>query len=64
LAAEHDNPSALSNLGFMYDHGLGVEIDDAKALVYYSKAAKKGDPYAIKNRDIIEARLAAQHPNK
>jgi TPR repeat protein len=48
----------------MYDHGLGVEVDDAKALVYYSKAAKKGDPYAIKNRDIIEARLAAQHAHK
>jgi TPR repeat protein len=48
----------------MYDHGLGVEIDDTKALVYYSKAARKGDPYAIKNRDIIEARLAAQQAHK
>ena len=53
----------MSNLGFMFEHGLGVEIDEAQALQYFNKAARKGDPNAIKNRDIIEARIAARQPH-
>ena len=64
MAAEQGNASALSNLGFMFDHGQGVEQDDARALMYYNKAAKRGDAYAIKNRDMIEARMAVQAAQK
>jgi TPR repeat protein len=38
-------------------------MDSQKALMYYSKAAKKGDINARKNRDIIEARIAKQQSN-
>jgi len=48
----------------MYDHGQGVNADDAKALMYYNKASKKGDENATKNRDIIEARMARQQSQK
>ncbi len=47
----------------MFEHGLGAEIDEAQALHYFSKAARKGDPNAIKNRDFIEARIAARQPH-
>jgi TPR repeat protein len=57
------NLPALSILGFMFDHGQGVPADSQKALMYYSKAAKKGDENAKKNRDIIEARIAKQQSN-
>jgi TPR repeat protein len=63
MAAEQDFPAALSNLGFMHDHGQGVPMDEQKALAYYNKAARKGDEYAKKNRDIIEARIAKQQSN-
>ena len=44
---------------------LRAKPDDAKSLMYYSKAAKKGDENAIKNRDMLEARIAKQqaHPH-
>ena len=63
MAVEQEYPAALSNLGFMFDHGQGVPMDSQKALMYYSKAAKKGDINARKNRDIIEARIAKQQSN-
>jgi hypothetical protein len=62
-AAAQDDAVALSNLGFMYDHGQGVPADSQKALNYYSKAAKKGDENAKRNRELIEARIAKQHSN-
>ena len=58
LAADQEHAGALSNLGFMYEHGQGVEEDEARALSYYIRAAKKGDAYAAKNRDVI---LAHRH---
>jgi TPR repeat protein len=58
IAAEKDHAGALSNLGFMYEHGQGVEEDEGRALTYYVRAAKKGDAYAIKNRDLILAHRA------
>ena len=60
LAAAQEFPAALSNLGFMYDHGQGVPMDSHKALNYYNRAARKGDENAKKNRDIIETRIAKQ----
>jgi TPR repeat protein len=60
MAAEHEFPAALSNLGFIFEHGRGAPIDLQKALMYYTKAAKKGDEHAMKNREIIEAQIAKQ----
>jgi TPR repeat protein len=42
----------------MYEHGQGVEEDESRALSYYVRAAKKGDAYAIKNRDVLLAHRA------
>ncbi len=42
----------------MYEHGQGIEVDESRALSYYARAAKKGDAYAIKNRDVLMAHRA------
>jgi TPR repeat protein len=42
--AEHENASAQAGLGFMYDRGLGVAIDDHKAAYWLRKAAEHGQP--------------------
>jgi TPR repeat protein len=47
----------------MFDHGQGVPADSQKALTYYTKAAKKGDENAKRNREMIEARIAKQQSN-
>jgi len=57
LAAEHDNAHAQSALGFMYEHGQGVNEDEPKALMYFKKAVKNGDETAIRNCEMLEARL-------
>jgi TPR repeat protein len=41
----------------MHEHGQGVNEDEAKALMYFKKAAKNGDETAIRNCGLIEARL-------
>lgn len=46
----------------MHQHGHGVEENEARALQFYAKAAKKGDKNAANNRDMIEARIAAKKP--
>ena len=48
-----DNPDALTSLGFMYQKGQGCEIDDAKALKHYTKAAEAKQPYALFNLAIL-----------
>lgn len=48
-AAEKGFVSALSQLGWLYDNGLGVDVDYAKALDYYQQAAEKGDPVGLYN---------------
>ena len=42
-AAETGNADALHNLGWMYEHGVGVEPDYEKAWDYYAKAAELGN---------------------
>ena len=64
LAAAQDYAPALANLGFIYENGRCVEEDDAKALNFYTKAAKKGDVNAIKNKELLEARVAKQESGK
>ncbi|MEO1053726.1 MAG: hypothetical protein AAFX87_24025 [Bacteroidota bacterium] len=39
-------PEAYSKLGFMYDHGLGVQQSKKKAHEYYQRAIAKGNPLA------------------
>jgi TPR repeat protein len=41
-AAEHGEPHAQSNLGVMYEKGLGVSKDDAEAARWMRKAADQG----------------------
>ena len=41
-AAEQGNATAQNNLGTMYDLGLGVKQDKAKAVELYTKAAHQG----------------------
>jgi TPR repeat protein len=41
-AAEQGSPRALMNLGLLYERGLGVEKDLAKAMEYYRKSSGMG----------------------
>lgn len=43
IAAERGNADAQSNLGFMYEHGQGVDKNDQKAAKLYRQAAEQGD---------------------
>ncbi|HEB94499.1 MAG TPA: sel1 repeat family protein [Gammaproteobacteria bacterium] len=44
--AGQGNPAALNLLGMMYELGRGVPQDPARSVVYYRKAAEKGDIHA------------------
>jgi TPR repeat protein len=44
--AEQGNPEAQKWLGRLYDSGLGVPKDPAKAAFWYRYAAEQGDTYA------------------
>ena len=41
--AKNGNAIAQSNLGVMYENGLGVPEDHAEAVSWYRKSAEKGD---------------------
>ena len=41
-AVEQGHVTAQNNLGEMYDRGLGIPQDYAKALMWYRKAAETG----------------------
>ena len=49
-AAKSNLPAAIHNIGFMYQHGLGVETNLAKAVEYYAKSADLG--YAVSQHDL------------
>jgi len=44
--ADKGHPGAQSNLGYMYENGLGVAIDLSEAARWYRMAAEQGDPYS------------------
>jgi TPR repeat protein len=44
--ADTGNPVAQSDLGYMYEEGLGVTIDLSEAARWYRMAAEQGDPYS------------------
>ena len=48
-AAEDGNLTAICNLGYMYEAGLGVDRDVYKAVEYYTDAAEKGNARAMYN---------------
>ena len=43
----------MSNLGLLYDNGLGVAQDYAKAREWYEKAADKGDANAMASLGLL-----------
>lgn len=45
--AEQGDIEAQDELGYMYEHGEGVEQDYAKAIQWYEKAAAQGCQEAI-----------------
>ena len=48
-AAERGDLRAQNNLGYLYEHGLGVAQSYAEALSWYSRAAEAGLPEAQHN---------------
>jgi len=49
MAVEQGDLSALLNLGYFYDHGIGVAKNEKKALQLYKRAARHGDTAAMSN---------------
>ena len=47
MAADADHIDALYNLGYMYENGIGVEVDAKAAIYYYETAADFDDIAAI-----------------
>jgi uncharacterized protein len=43
---KEDNPKAYYQIGYMYDHGEGVQQDTKEAAQWYTKAAEKGNAKA------------------
>lgn len=52
-AAANGSPSAALDLGMMYDAGLGVPQNYARAFSWYEVAAEQGDPVAIYNIGVL-----------
>lgn len=42
-------PNNMFSLGYLYDHGIGVQTDHEKALDWYRKAAERGNASAMQN---------------
>ena len=51
--AEQGNASAQTNLGIMYQHGRGVEQNEAEAVRWYLPAAEQGNATAQSNLGIM-----------
>ena len=52
--AEQGNAGAQTDLGVIYDTGLGVPQDYAQAVVWYHKAADQGDAGALFNLGFMQ----------
>jgi hypothetical protein len=53
-AAAHGNTDAENQLGWIYQHGQGVEPDDAKAVTWYRMSADQGNRRGIDNLDAFK----------
>ena len=60
LAAAQGVSFAQYNLGVMYRQGQGVVQDYVRAHMWTNLAAVKGDADAVKNRDILAAKMSTQ----
>ena len=47
--AKENNAGAAANLGYMYEHGLGVKMDSDAAMQWYSEAIEGGSSEAAHN---------------
>ena len=47
VMANEGDATAQTALGLLYERGLGVSLDSAKALIWYRRAAKQGDALAM-----------------
>ncbi len=56
-AALKGNGSAINNLGYFYDQGIGVEVNKIAALKWYRKGAKQKDICAQLNLGILYHQL-------
>tara|TARA_R110002110_G_scaffold415794_1_gene656140 strand:+ start:9055 stop:9987 length:933 start_codon:yes stop_codon:yes gene_type:complete len=57
-AAEQGVSEAQNNIGNMYQHGIGVEKNEALALQWYDKAAKQGLDVASKSASILRSQIS------
>ena len=57
LVADQGDTSAQYMLGFMYAMGRGVRRDNIYAHMWWNIAASSGDADAVKNRDIVAAKM-------
>jgi len=55
-AAEHGHPQAQTDLGYLYEYGIGVSQDDQAAVYWYGKAAEQGYNYGQRNLGMMYAR--------
>ncbi len=53
IGADHGDPTAMRNLGWLYEDGFGVAQDHAKAREWYEKAADKGDADGMVNLGVL-----------
>jgi TPR repeat protein len=58
LAAEQGYAPGQYALGVIYDEGLGVPKDYVNAHMWFNLAAAQGYQVAVKNRDLVEQRMA------
>jgi TPR repeat protein len=62
-AADAGYAAAMANIGYNYEHGIGVSKDLSTAKGWYQKAANAGDEHARNNvSDIDKALMAATPP--
>ena len=52
-AAAQGRALAQNNIGYLYEHGLGVPADNAQAVEWYRKAADQGDPTGQMNLGVM-----------
>jgi TPR repeat protein len=57
MAAEEGIAVAQTNLGLMYDNGLGVEQDYVQAHKWYNIAGTNGDETGRKSKDDVEKQM-------
>ena len=63
VAADKGNAKAQYNLGWMYEMGKGVSIDNQKAVSLYRLASIKGHPKAQERLDLIINKAAEAQIN-